>query len=337
MNRTVIGADTFDGIAREFVGATYKIAQNVLKPDADIGLILDALYQRLPGPFAAHCNTAVSDPASREKIANAIGTLAPRVAVPLSQPNLLARFWQYGFLKFPPMLTSMQVKDMATFLKSRPDMLQVGTTRRNTMPDIVSAPHVLALATHAPLLELAGHFLGGPPTIVELDAWWSDPAADESFGPQVLHRDKDDFRACKFFMYLTDVDDADDGPHEYVTRTHDPAFVAQRLSGQAAGTAEDFFRTSNAGRGLAEDVAQIFAAERIEVFGPAGTCFMDNSSGYHRGKPPRRRVRGMLSVTYGMIAYPLRLERCAEAVCKLPPDFINTELSRHAARLLLRD
>ena len=335
--RSVVGEDAFVGISRDLVASTYPATQTVLKPDHNINLIWDALCQRAPGPFAAHCNTAVHDPVAREKIAGILAGIAPGITIPSPPPEILARFRHYGFLKFPPLLQPAQVGALAGFLSSRPNLHTQGSTHRNTLADIVAAPHMLALATHPPLLELAGHVLGGPPTIVELDAWWSHPAVDESFGPQVLHRDKDDFRACKFFMYLTDVNDVDDGPHEYVTRTHDPAFVAQRLSelGHVDKT-DALFRTDRGGRGMAQDVAQIFAGESIDVYGPGGTCFLDNSSGYHRGKAPRRRVRGMISVTYGMVAYPLRLERCAEVACpQLPPDCIDTDLARRAARLLL--
>jgi hypothetical protein len=202
--------------------------------------------------------------------------------------------------------------------------------------DIVAAPHVLKLATHPTLLSLAGEFLACAPTIINLEAWWSPARERDPEGPQILHRDKDDFRACKFFMYLTDVA-AEDGPFVFAQRSHDPHFVAAQLAHQGKDPAwlKLIFALKAGGRDFAKLYEHFFAPLLIEAVGAKGTSFMVNSLGLHRGRPPSRGRRGAIAITYGMIGYPDRLKWFGGVALKhLPSDCVDTDATRHAARLL---
>jgi len=84
----------------------------------------------------------------------------------------------------------------------------------------------------------------------------------------------------KFFLYLTDVDDTA-GPHIYVKGSHkeDVLLKIRRYTD--------------------EEVEGAFGADRIVHFtGPAGTCFLENTYGIHRGLPPASKARLIFQVVY---------------------------------------
>ena len=79
-------------------------------------------------------------------------------------------------------------------------------------PDTLAAcPHLVDLATDPAVLAVVEGFLGTAPMILDLAGWWSfadNPGAKDA---QLYHRDGDDYRFCKLFIQLTDVDE-DGGP-----------------------------------------------------------------------------------------------------------------------------
>lgn len=77
-----------------------------------------------------------------------------------------------------------------------------------------------------PLLRAtAAGYLGHKACVISTRLWWSFPTSDASdadlnlASQEKLHFDLDDWRALKFFFYLTPVD-RDGGPRVYVRRTH---------------------------------------------------------------------------------------------------------------------
>lgn len=304
---------------------------------ADPELLYRLASETLPGPMLWLVNTILS-PYDRIKMAAASARLAQRVPTAPPADNAYAEaLKQEGFLMLPPLLDRAKIEHMKEFLSSREAFTTEGTTRKNKIEDVVAAPFALELATNHDVLAYAAHFLGGPPTIVDMDAWHSPVTGINDYGPQVLHRDKDDFRACKFFVYLTDVDEAS-GPHVYVRRTHDPDFVRETITGQGLppGTINDAFNLDKGGRPFAQKVPEIFKSQLTVVKGNAGSCFMIDSFGYHQGRPPEKNPRTMFSVTYGLVAYPNRIDRFGSIdLTALPSDCEQTPLARHAARLVL--
>ena len=68
------------------------------------------------------------------------------------------------------------------------------------------------LANSAPLVRLAAQYISCKPTISAIALRWSYPQAGGGSGLQGFHRDCDDWRFIKVFVYLTDVDHTA-GPH----------------------------------------------------------------------------------------------------------------------------
>jgi hypothetical protein len=151
------------------------------------------------------------------------------------------------------------------------------------LADILSCPHLLELANHPGLLRLAADYIGCKPTISAIGLRWSFPDTGVATGLQAFHRDADDWRFIKVFMYLTDVDEGS-GPHVYVRGTHlEPCGL--RLKDYAD-----------------EEILQAYGSERlISVTGPAGTAFTVNTHGIHKGTLPSERPRLLLQIQYSLL------------------------------------
>jgi len=151
---------------------------------------------------------------------------------------------------------------------------------------VVSAPGAIELANHPVVLNAVSQFLGAKPTISYMAAWWSLPAMDGPEGPENYHRDWDDYRFVKLFLYLTDVD-LDSGPHGFVRGSHKSLRLTQRR------------------RYSEEEVEEAFSdpADRMIITGSKGTHFLETTAGVHRGFPPKRKKRLIFQVLYSLTPY----------------------------------
>lgn len=139
--------------------------------------------------------------------------------------------------------------------------------------DIVNNPDILA--------SMAS-ILGCKPTISNLSAWWSVAGKSPAQGPEKFHRDIDDWMFIKLFLYLTDVTE-EAGPHVFVRGSHRiPKLLQVRRH-------ED------------DEVKREFGEENVLQFtGPAGTAFLENTFGFHKGTPPRAVNRLIFQAQYSL-------------------------------------
>lgn len=176
--------------------------------------------------------------------------------------------------------------------------------------DIVRAPHLVEAANHPELLASVEGYLGCTPTLYSLNAWWSFPGKSEAAPvAQSFHRDRDDARFCTLFVYLTDVDRESD-PNVYLRRTHRRNLIEQRLAAvpeiiSTLGPSDrrllaDGTLFGSEGYGTDRLIEQIFADQIEANTGPAGTAFLADTYGYHKGAPPKSGRRLMFWARYGM-------------------------------------
>src|SRR5262249_26430433 len=126
-------------------------------------------------------------------------------------------------------------------------------------------------------------YLGGKPTRASMGVRWSFPQAHRQSRVQEYHRDVDDWRFLKLFIYLTDVDDTG-GPHAYVRGSHKTAFS---LKSQAYAQ---------------DDIERRYGARAVtRVLGPRGTSFMADPVGIHCGLSPTEQPRLILQVQYSLL------------------------------------
>lgn len=152
--------------------------------------------------------------------------------------------------------------------------------------DIAGAPLLVRVANDPYILEIAARFLGCKPTIGYMTAWWSYPT---DIGPQHaenFHRDVDDLKFLKLFVYLTDVRSGS-GPHIYVTRS------------SASSKLRKIRRFSD------EEVIAVYGeGNLLTMTGKAGEAFLEDTSGIHKGQAVEKGCRLVFQVVYSLVPLP---------------------------------
>ena len=128
--------------------------------------------------------------------------------------------------------------------------------------------------------------------------WWSFPrpssVEEKSKAAQIFHRDLDDFKFAKFFIYLTDVEQ-DDGPHVYVKKSHKPNFKDTLRDKFLIHRVED------------KNISKRFKESDVaEIHGKAGTIFFEDTYGYHKGMPPTKKARLLMCIVMATIDYKVQ-------------------------------
>lgn len=195
-----------------------------------------------------------------------------------------------GIQRLPALLTAQQVGEVRAFLADKPladRYRRNGAFTADTIPaethiahysteTVLDCPHVLQAATDPAILDMVEGCLGARPVISGLRLWWSSPSQGAEH-VELFHRDVDDLRFVKLFIYLSDVGEGT-GPHVYVPGSH----CDERLT--------------QIRRFTEEEVAEI--GEPMTITGPAGTTFLANTYGIHRGLPPRDGPRLAFQALY---------------------------------------
>lgn len=159
--------------------------------------------------------------------------------------------------------------------------------------DRVEACAAVALVRGDPLLHaVAAGYLGRRARVISTRLWWSFPTSQASdadlnlASQEKLHFDLDDWRALKFFFYLTPVDH-DGGPHVYIRRTHNRRLARHQWT-LVVGHPN-------------QEVLDAYGAENMTtVLGGAGHGFAVDPFGFHMGTMVRTAPRLMLEVGFGV-------------------------------------
>jgi hypothetical protein len=285
--------------------STLSLSQKWRTRNTSVKDYLDAV--RLDGRQAVYkLLPLVTHPGHRRALAQAWACFKPRP----SQPGLdkdgcaqLVELQQDGVLLTDlPSIAPGPLRDILDYLKTQPChdpwRPHLGTFAWDAPPSlecnmgmytaeqIVRAPHALALFNHPRLLQLAEAYLGCKPTLDNVGCWWSYSGRTQAKGTQKFHRDFDSLGGFKVFFYLTDVG-PEQGPHEYVRGSH------QR-------------QTLDTGAGIPdEELWQHYDPAHTRVItGRAGTSFIADTFGIHRGQLPSAGSRLLLSAQYNLTVSP---------------------------------
>jgi hypothetical protein len=178
----------------------------------------------------------------------------------------------------------------------------------HTRADVVRCPHVVEIANDPRILQIAEAYLGCPPTIYNLHAWWSFAQGGTTAQySQALHRDMDELRFVTLFIYLTPVTEQT-GPHRYIRFSHDKAKLVQAMTerGWSASDLEvalgALFR--NHGYEMSQTADALVGPLEMVWTGPAGSALLADTYGLHMGVPLVEGERLMLWIRYGLGMLP---------------------------------
>ena len=168
-----------------------------------------------------------------------------------------------------------------------------------TPPEIRTDSPVTAFAAHPKILDAVNAYFGVVSKLHELDLNITHVISPEEAraGSQRWHRDPEDKKICKVFLYLTDVDETS-GPFNYI--------VGSQYGGKWRGL---FPQRPPAGNYPPDGaVEKIVPKEDMRAFtGRAGTIIFCDTSGLHRGGYATGKERIMLTagfVTNGCASGP---------------------------------
>tara|TARA_Y100001933_G_C18917699_1_gene529612 strand:- start:318 stop:1139 length:822 start_codon:yes stop_codon:yes gene_type:complete len=148
------------------------------------------------------------------------------------------------------------------------------------------------------LYNLVSLYLGAPAHIYQVLAWWQYPMGENHIpsNAQLWHRDRDDLRFLKLFFYVTDVD-TQCGPHAFIPYSHDP--TSSKLSDLFTPQYDPILLGSKQSFLNDSDLESIGLLSLKHVYlGPAGTCFLEDTRGFHRAYVPVAKPRLIFSVVW---------------------------------------
>ena len=153
---------------------------------------------------------------------------------------------------------------------------------------LLGCPHIFRLANNPLILDVVGRYLEAKPTIANITLWHSFPAKDKKpKNAEFFHRDVDDFRFVKVFIYLTDVN-SDSGPHVYIDESRNSLSLL------------DIQRYTD------EDVFKCFSPDMQRViFGSKGDAFIEDTYGLHKGTPVLKGKRTVLQFEYSLLPFSI--------------------------------
>lgn len=160
----------------------------------------------------------------------------------------------------------------------------------------VPADHpIMKLSLHPRLLSLVNSYMGMRSYLRTVDLWWDRPTPEGPMSTQLWHRDLDDARCIKAFIYFNDVDEKT-GPFSYLRGTHMFGRFANLQPGND-GTKNRFTD--------AEITAPLSMDQAKLAVGPAGTLILCDTYGFHRGlKPEKDRLMSLFQYVSKASKYP---------------------------------
>lgn len=204
-----------------------------------------------------------------------------------------------GYSPLGNLMTPQQICDIRTYLAHHPPVDMDNPERiinqehvphgvRNSFyrtADILSCPHILEIINSKEVLGLVESYLGCQATIAQITLRWTYAAGLPSDRFQLFHRDPDDWRFLKLFLYLTDVDELA-GPHTLVIGSH-----RMRSTLRAQYWSDD-------------DIAALFSKEQMaSLVGSKGVAWLVDTFALHKGMNPVERHRLALIVQYSLLHY----------------------------------
>lgn len=271
-------------------------------------------------------NKSTSNPYARREIGHAMTRTVPQFdyARPAPTAEAAAGLQRDGFHRLGACLSAQEVTEVRERLREarlydsqslnyQSELVQKALFRLEERPPsallatyessaVLACPPLVRLACDPGIVAAVEAYIGCTPTVSAFAAWHTFPGQVDA-PAEVFHRDRDCFRFVKLFVYLSDVDAAA-GPHEFIRHSHNPdALQAVFQSSRIQVDLPRLFEGNS--RNLRHaDLQAILGRHFVTTTGPAGSGFLEDTYGLHRGTRPASTPRLIFSVTY--TGLPLR-------------------------------
>jgi hypothetical protein len=252
-----------------------------------------------PRNMLYYAQRRVLRPKTREKLTSMITMAREKTAPREDLKEQVQTLKDDGILFLPVLMTADQVADIIAWTRSQeafdPNRKQLGTfiapdnvpaethVAHYNYAQLMNCPHILKIANDPSVLAIMGQCLGCKPTISSVNVWWSMGGRAKAEHAELFHRDVDDWRFYKLFIYLTDVDDGA-GPHVFVkgSQSEEALLPIRRYQD--------------------EEVEKAFGKDRVmRITGKAGSAFVENTFGFHKGTLCKDKNRLLFQVQYSVL------------------------------------
>lgn len=162
---------------------------------------------------------------------------------------------------------------------------------------------LLKLALDERLLKIVADYMGLVPQLHAIGSWYNFPVDQNMTASQLWHRDPEDLKTVKVFIYLDDVGPKQ-GPFTYIPKSHP--------------FGEECTRTpvhQHPRRVLDDEMQNTFPKSQwLECLGKAGTMIIADTVGFHRGGYVNEGHRLLITFTYtsGVPQEPRKLKLSGE-------------------------
>jgi ectoine hydroxylase-related dioxygenase (phytanoyl-CoA dioxygenase family) len=145
---------------------------------------------------------------------------------------------------------------------------------------------VVGMSISSPILRIVSGYLGMFGRVAALELWYNIATTGPAVFSQRWHRDPEDKRLVKTFLYLRDVDETA-GPFCFVRGTHNDGPLKHVRPSSARMYPEDGF------------VEKTFPPDLIRLCtGKAGTLIFADTTGFHKGGQPKKDPRLLFNAVY---------------------------------------
>ncbi len=202
--------------------------------------------------------------------------------------------------------------------------------------EVINIEEVQKLIMDPILLDSMQQFLGSTPIHVQANSWWSKPELSDSSSlnrnAQLYHQDKEFIKFLKVFIYLNDVNE-DNGPHQYIAGSN---------KNYLDYVPEDYQISE---RMTDEYLSSVYPKDKFKsMTGAKGTVIIEDTSGFHKGKPLIKGYRQLLQLEFASSLYfnpvpcftPNQLTADYQAFLKNNPRFsLNYNHDKYKSDLLI--
>jgi hypothetical protein len=252
-------------------------------------------------------NKSIRNPSIRNAMYRLVKCFVPKVEAPAPPKDEIDRLQKDGIFIWEQLIDVTAASRIREYLLTKPvydfledfnpsgqipmNMNEVDTTQQRKLKyfdhDIVQSKDIIDIANDPHIISLVSAYLGCKPTIVNMAAWWTKAGETPSdkFHDDMFHRDVDDYKFIKLFIYLNDVD-ATNGAHCFVR--------GSQLSARC-----------NARRTFTDDeIGHAFGkTDQWIMTGSAGCGFLEDTWGFHRSLPCQQGERLVLHFLYGLTSF----------------------------------
>ncbi|MDE3016638.1 MAG: phytanoyl-CoA dioxygenase family protein [Pseudomonadota bacterium] len=251
-----------------------------------------------------YLNKAVRSPRLRRALHLLVRSVTPRADAAAAAQEDTARLRKDGIIIRERLLDASTVDKIRRYLLAKPvyNLLEeyaekgktplrldeVAITRQTKLKyfdaDIAGCREIVDLANSPEILSLVSAYLGCKPTIANMAAWWTKAGngSPEKFYDDMFHRDVDDYKFLKLFVYLNDVA-AGNGAHCFVRGSH----ISGKLTARRTFTDEEIDQNFD-------------KSDRLVLTGKSGCGFLEDTWGLHRSMPCVEGERLVLHFLYSL-------------------------------------